>query len=141
MWLKNGIKALSYLSIVIFSTHLLPKINCLNLCKQRAFKVKSMYLNPGPDKVWMNNLSLGLNEFVYVFFLTWLKANHCNLLSVEMSMPSSSSSWSYRASNYSNSSQKTDMHNRCATLSYYVTNLSMTTNLSFFSFLVYIERI
>lgn len=51
MWLKNEIKALSYLSIVIFSTHLLPKINCLNFCKQRAFKVKSMYLNPGPDKV------------------------------------------------------------------------------------------
>ena len=75
------------------------------------------------------------------FFLTWLKANHCNLFSVEMSMPSSSSSWSYSASNYSNSLRKTDMHNRFATLSYYVTNLSMTTNLSLFSFLVYIDTI
>ena len=37
--------------------------------------------------------------------------------------------------------QTTDIHNRCATLSYNVTNPSMTTNLSHFSFLVCTEII
>ena len=42
---------------------------------------------------------------------------------------------------HSNRWRKTDIHNGYATLSYNVTNPSMTTNLSHFSFLVYIEII
>ena len=36
--------------VLIFSTHLLPKTCCLNLRKQRAYKVKSMCLNLAPIK-------------------------------------------------------------------------------------------
>ena len=39
----------------------IAEIYCLNLRKQRAFKVKSMCLILGPDKVGINNLSHGFN--------------------------------------------------------------------------------